>query len=156
MEYSRVDGVKVMEVKGPWKTKSEGQLNVLLALDLDMLKDSFVGSPGKINRGLRIYTVRNLPKDKIGGKEFHKEREEIIFSLEGEVLLTCEDVFGGKREMVLDNTQGIWVRPFILHTYKSLKENSGLLVVANTLFDPNDKSTHDTYSKEEFQKLKES
>lgn len=107
-------------------------------------------------RGLRSYSVRGLPKDKIGGTEFHRIREELVFGLEGRVLWKCEDIYGGRREFELSSQKGVWVPPFVLHTYHTLEENSGLLVLANTLFNPDDPRTHDTYSREEFRKLQKS
>jgi uncharacterized RmlC-like cupin family protein len=155
MKYASVKDLRIMKVKGPWTTKSGGELSVLMALNSISLKE-FVGEPGEISRGLRLYTVGNLPKNKEGGREFHREREEIIFSLKGEISFLLEDLFGDKFLFVLkEGEDGIWIPPFILHTYKALKENSALLVIANTLFDPDDKTTHDTYSKEVFEGIKE-
>jgi hypothetical protein len=45
--------------------------------------------------------------------------------------------------------------PFILHAYEVLEEGSNLLIVANTLFNPNNSKTHDTYSIKEFRELQE-
>ena len=43
--------------------------------------------------------------------------------------------------------------PYILHSYMVLEEGSGLLVLANTLFNPEVKETHDTYSMQAFREL---
>lgn len=155
-----VDDVQIFETRGPWDTKSGGKLNVLFAIPLATVQGRYFNYknteldliPSDI-RGLRAYTVRDLPNERIGGAEWHKIREEIVFALDGSVLWMCEDIFGNQRDIVLDNGMGIWMPSFILHTYKVKKERSGLLVIANTLFVPDDPRTHDTYSAETFREL---
>lgn len=104
-------------------------------------------------RGIRTYTVRGIPASKIGGEEFHKIRKEFIFVLEGKVEITLEDLGGETETSVITPNQAIYVPPLTLHTYKTLEDNSGLLVICNTLFIPEDQRTHDTYGLEEFRKL---
>lgn len=157
---STVDDVQIFETRGPWDTKSGGKLNVLFAMPLATLKDRYFQYenteldliPGDI-RGLRAYTVRDLPNGRIGGTEWHRIREEIVFALEGSVRWMCEDLLGGQREFILDTGVGVWMPPFILHTYEVKKDKSGLFVIANTLFVPDDPRTHDTYSVETFREL---
>ncbi len=160
--FNTVEEVIVCEARGPWTTKSGGELTVLSALPFSTTIDQFFNykekelakmPKGFDIRGLRIYSVRNLSAHQIGGMEFHKIRQEMIFCLEGSVRWECEDVFGNKKNWMLTPGIGVWMPPYILHTYKVLEEKSGLLVVCNTLFIPEDKRTHDTYSKEEFLKI---
>lgn len=156
-----VDDVRFMPQRGPWETKSRGQLMVTLALPIPVLNTHFLFyDPEELAsvlpfdiRGLRLYTVRGLPENSIGGTEFHRIREEMVFVLDGLVLWTCEDLAGNIRELLLDPTTGVWMPPYILHTYQALKPDSGLLVIANTLFDPEDPSTHDTYPADSFHQL---
>jgi len=153
----KIDDVQVIEARGPWNTKSGGKLNVMFAMPLTIVRDQFFHYetteldciPSDI-RGFRAYTVRDLPNGRIGGTEWHKVREEMVFALEGSVCWTCEDFFGGKRDIVLAPGVGVWMPPFILHTYEVKEEGSGFLVIANTLFVPDDPRTHDTYSMEMF------
>ncbi len=160
MNFPTVDQIQVIEARGPWTTKSGGQLNVVMAMDFGKVQDQYLHYednelarvPEDI-RGLRIYTVRDLPKGSIGGTEWHRIREEMVFGLEGSVHWECEDVFGEKREFTLSAVLGVWMPPFILHTYQAREEGSGLLVFANTLFIPNNPRTHDTYSTEAFREL---
>lgn len=158
--FPTVDKVELLAVRGPWKTKSGGILSVLFAFPPDILKRFFRYDEEELKqipediRGLRSYTVRNLPKGKIGGKEFHRIREEIVFGLEGSVRWKCEDLFGGMREFTVTSNNGIWMPPGILHTYHVLRNKSGLLIVANTLFNPENLGTHDTYFLKEFERLK--
>ena len=159
-KFVNVSAVKEMEALGPWESKSGGKLMVNLAFSLRTLKNRYFDYkkseldriPEDI-RGLRIYTVRELPKNKIGGTEFHRIREEIVFGLEGTVEWECEDVYGNKKNFVLTPDNGVWMPPFILHTYEAIEEDSGLLVMANTLFNPDDPKTHDTYSSDKFREL---
>ncbi len=155
-----VDDIQVMPAAGPWPTKSGGELMVTMKMPLQDVQEKYLAYdqaeldplPQDI-RGLRIYTVRKLPQERIGGMEWHRVREEMIFVLEGSVLWECEDLYGNKRSYTLDGGAGIWMPPFILHTYTVLAEGSGLLVMANTLFIPDDPATHDTYSLEAFKEL---
>jgi len=157
-----VDEISEIPARGPWQTKSGGDLMVTMAMDYEVLQSTYLhydesetGSIiGKFDiRGLRIYTVRGLREGQIGGTEWHRIREEMVFSLEGSVRWVCEDLYGGTREFLLNGNEGLWMPPFILHTYHVLEGGSGLLVVANTLFDPHNVSTHDTYSTEAFREL---
>ena len=160
LKIRTVAEIQMMPAAGPWSTKSGGNLEVLMKVPMAALNEQYFSYDSEETdrlsqdiRGLRIYTVRDLPQDKIGGMEWHRIREEMVFSLEGSVLWICEDALGNKREFTLDSGMGIWVPPGILHTYRVLEEGSGLLVVANTLFIPEDASTHDTYSLEDFHEL---
>lgn len=155
-----VEDIQRIETRGPWDTKSGGRLDVIFAMSLATVQEKYlryedaeIKRVPKDIRGLRVYTVRDLPKGKIGGTEFQRIREEMIFVLEGSVLWTCEDLFGDQKNFVLNNCVGVWMPPFILHTYEALEEKSGLLVIANTLYDPDDSGTYDTYTTEEFREL---
>jgi len=153
-DFPSVADVQVFEARGPWDTKSGGELKVLFALPLTTLLDCYLKyKPSDLEpdiRGLRVYTVGNLPKGRIGGTEWHRLRQEIVFGMSGAVRWTCEDLSGDKREFLIDCQRGIWMPPSILHTYEVIEEGSSLLVVANTLFVPGDPETHDTYSAEMF------
>ena len=156
-----VEDVREFKTKGPWTTKSDGLLKVLCAFSQELIDEFFkynseeIGKiPGDI-RGLRIYTVRGVAEKKIGGIEFHHIREEIVFGLEGSFLWRCEDLFGGTCEFTITPECGVWMPSYILHTYSALESGSGLIVLCNTLFDPDDPQTHDTYSSDEFRVLQE-
>jgi len=161
MKYPNIDDVKIFKTRGPWQTKSGGQLNVKFAIPFNELQEKYLHYekneldkiPAEM-RGLRLYTVNGLAQGKIGGGEFHRIREEMVFGVSGRVSWTCEDILGNTKTFVIDQEFGIWMPPFILHTYEVLENQSQFLVVANTLFNPDDPNTHDTYSREEFEALK--
>lgn len=146
--------------KGPWKTKSDAELIVLFALPYDDLLGYIKYDESELRqipediRGLRSYSVRGLKNGSMGGMEFHRIRKELLFGLEGLIDVECEDVYRNKRNFRLDSQKGIYIPPFILHTYETI-EDAGLLVIANTLFNPDDSRTHDTYPQEVFRKLQE-
>jgi dTDP-4-dehydrorhamnose 3,5-epimerase-like enzyme len=158
-----VDDVKIIDRKGPWNTKSGGELNVLFGIDYTEIqtnffsygKDELAAIPKDV-RGLRSYIVNGLPKGSIGANEWHKLRQELVFAISGSVSWTCEDAYGRKKVVTLDDKHGIWVPPHILHTYEALATNASLLVVANTLFFPEDPSTHDSYNANDFRELQAS
>jgi dTDP-4-dehydrorhamnose 3,5-epimerase-like enzyme len=157
---ANVDEVHTLQRTGPWETKSGGQLNVLFDIQLEDLRSHYFNYEklelDKIIhdiRGLRSYQVDNLQAGAIGAQEWHRIRNELVFVTKGSIKWTCEDIYGQKLEFILNKDIGIWVPPFILHTYESLQDNSTLLVVANTLYLPDEPTTHDTFSASDFTNL---
>lgn len=155
-----VEKIQELHAKGPWTTKSEGELSVLFALSSNdaqlFLYDYDALELTRIKEditGIRSYAVRNIPENKIGGTEFHRIRQEILFGLEGSVELECEDVWRKKRNFLLTQQQGVLLPPFILHTYFTKAASNSLLVLCNTLYPPENPLAHDTYSLEAFRKL---
>ena len=155
-----VDGVQVIDSKGPWDTKSGGKLNVLFGLPFDVLQSQYFNyAQGELDkiaydiRGLRAYSVSELAHGSVGANEWHRVRTELVFAISGSARWTCEDLYGGKRELILDSTTAVLTPPFVIHTYEALDDNTKLLVVTNTLFLPEDPTTHDTYSRESFHEL---
>lgn len=162
-----VDDVVELAVDGPWTTKSKGELDKLFELEFDKL---FHGGYLDYNatelsylpkdiRGLRSYTVHKLqPKQNdgtqtIGGVEYHRIRKELLFVLEGAATIELEDVYGKTKKVSLDQRRGLYIQPFILHTYWIDANNTRLFVVANTCFNANDERTKDTYPAPVFREL---
>lgn len=158
-DLPRINNVFTLKAQGPWTTKSGGELkarfefpNAFLGYFFSYNQEELSKIPMDL-RGFRIYTVEKVSKGNIGGTEFHRIRKEIVLGLEGAFEWECEDLFGSKLIIRITPENGILIPPFLLHTYKSLKRNSALLVVANTLFDAAWPATHDTYPLEEFRRL---
>lgn len=154
--FNSIGSVQTIETSGPWKSKSGGVLEVALALPQDKLamfldfdNPAFNEAPQNI-RGLRVYTVSDIPKNSVGGKEWHKARTELISATAGSAALECVDVDGNEETFILDGTSTILIPPGILHTYQALEDGTRLQVIANTLFIPEDPATHDTFMVESF------
>lgn len=166
-----VDAVLELLVEGPYPTKSGGKLDKLFEFNSNSLfllndyhsyfdydEEELARLPKDI-RGLRSYTVHGLnvhqanDSPSIGGVEFHRLRKELFFVLDGMASVAVEDVYGGKKKFMLDPQKGLYILPFILHTYTVTAENTRLLVVANTIFNHNNDLTKDTYSLEAFREL---
>jgi len=151
-----IKDVHLFEGNGPWATKSGGHLKRLFQMSLSEAKDDFFhyedGEQGPDIRGFRVYVIEGLPENGIGGMEFHKIRKELVFVLHGSVRWICEDLFGGRQEWILDGKTGLYMPPYILHTYYVQQAGTVLLAVANTLFTADNPATHDTYSLELFRK----
>lgn len=155
-EFHTIDEVRILRIDGSWKTKSGGHLEVMLALPqeeviafLDYNNPAFDKVPHNL-RGLRVYTVKDIPEGAIGANEWHKIRTEVITVIDGRATLRCVDMIGQEREFYLDGNQSIVIPPTLMHTYHATENRTRLQVITNTLFDPNDPSTQDTFSMEEF------
>jgi hypothetical protein len=155
-----ISDVRQLQRNDTWHTKSNGELGVLFNINFTDLhkiylhyeKSELAKLPRDI-RGLRSYTVTGLKKQSVGANEWHRIRNELVFATKGRVKWSCEDVFGSKLEYELDEKSGVWTPPFILHAYEALEDDSELLVIANTLFFPEDPLTHDTYDLQSFRFL---
>jgi hypothetical protein len=75
--------------------------------------------------------------------------------VKGKVRWTCEDLNGGRREFLPARDCILQIPPFILHTVESLEAGSAVVVIANTLYDPDDARTYDSYPAAEFRALQE-
>lgn len=156
-----VGDIRHFKSEKTWQTKSGGELRVRFAIPHAAVQEEFLGYndaelakvPGNI-RGMRGYNVTGLPKGQVGGTEYHRIREEMVFGIGGRVRWECEDLLGNKREFILDPDSGVWMPPFILHTYETLEDGSGLFILANTLFFLEDGTeVSDTYPREDFLEL---
>jgi len=155
--HPTIEGVKVVNGAGPWDTKSGGKLSVLFQLPIAAVSDQYLhydktelGNIPEDIRGLRAYTVTDIPAGSIGANEWHKNRHELVFALSGKVEWSCEDIHGNTKSIELTENVGVWTPPYILHKYRALTDGSCLLVIANTLFMPNEPATHDSYSSDSF------
>lgn len=147
---SRKNSAAPLPVSGPWATKSGGHLNVLFNFDRAEAREYIEGSEDEPS-GLRAYRVTGLKKGAIGGNEWHKARVEMAFVTRG--ALTWEITASDGTESTIESspsTQGVIIYPNTLHTYHVEEDDTEILVITNTMFDPNDPSTHDTYSSDSF------
>ena len=158
MNHPSINDCEYIHNKQTWKTKSNGELQVLFNWDSNK-RDSFFNNDllensAKPNiEGFRSYVVSNLQKNEKGGGEFHKKRQEIFTILTGKITMTIEDLEKNTKTIELEKNTSITILPGILHSYTVEEDNTSFVVVANTTFDPENKDTHDTYSLEEFKVL---
>jgi dTDP-4-dehydrorhamnose 3,5-epimerase-like enzyme len=152
-----IDDIYKLDNRGPWPTKSNAELNVLFALDYTFLQKKFFNYDSNHTsqlsmdiRGLRSYKVSGIQKGSIGANEWHKVRNEIAITTSGVIEWELKDSLGNKKQLILAENEGVFIPNHILHTYKALEDNSTILVIANTLFNPEDPLTHDTYGKDLF------
>lgn len=155
--FKRIDQVKRFSLRErSWPTKSNGHLEVLFALDekslhnfLDFSNPEF--DTLKVNiRGLRSYIVRGLTKDSLGANEWHRLRTEMVYTVKGSIAWICTDIYGGRVELVLNRNTAVITPPTIMHRYKVLEDDTEIQVIANTLFLPDHRETHDTFGKNSF------
>ena len=159
MNFPSVNEVIATEAGGNWPTKSGGFLNVLFKLDWSTVNKMLTYDEDELRklpidiRGLRSYRVEDIPKGALGANEWHKIRNEVVFILKGRIKWTCTDTYGESKEFILDGSQAVFTPHHILHTYEAIEEDSSISVLANTLFDPSDPRTFDTYPKDDFDTL---
>ena len=156
MKYPTVDDIKSVNCAGSWAAKSGGQLEVLFKFPYQILQAFTAYDEGELRRinqdirGLRSYRVSGISRGAIGANEWHKVRNEIVYALKGSFKWTCIDAYSNTKEFILDKDTAVFTPSYILHTYEALEDDSTIAVVANTLFDPDDSSTHDTYTADTF------
>ncbi len=157
-----VDDIIVYESDlGPWSTKSGGLMHVVLAFPKAILEtmlyvdDDELKRAPKVELGLRAFHTRGVAEGTVGGKHFHRIKQEVISLSSGKAEFLMEDVYGGSRKIILDHRiRALLIPPFVMHTYTALEETE-LIGVSNTLYDHDDPETHDTYSQEVFDRLRE-
>ena len=162
-KYPGIDDVILFKIAGSWKTKSGGDLYVLFSLSHAQVLQSFLSYDQvelkKLSvdiRGLRGYKVSNLKKGAVGGLEFHRLRKELLFAVQGSIRLKLTDVYLQTKTVVLSNNSiGVYIPPFVVHSYEVLEDNTSLMGIANTLYFPDDKDTYDTYSEKELCEIKD-
>lgn len=163
-QKNTVDNVQKIPGEGLFVSKSGGAMNVPFNWPLAQVNkhlliwdETTVGNDEDI-RGLRTYTVEDIPEGQVGAMEMHRVRRELIFTTKGRVLWTFEDLYGGKKEVEVSpttvtindkparNCWGVVVPPYVMHTYAAL-EPSNLFIVANAIFHPADLIGMDEFKK---------
>ncbi len=156
-----VAAVTAVERRGPWVSKSGGDLHLLLALPMQGIENFLSYDAEEIARlpedirGLRMYSVTKVPSGSEGGGHYHRLRKEIFYPISGVFEVRCEDVWGSKASFLLDRNRGLYVPEFMFHSYRCLDEG-GFAVLCNTLFNPTEPRTHDNFESREFARLKKS
>lgn len=157
-----IEDIKQISTPGSWQTKSGGILGLITRIDYSLLQQFLAYDHTELNRipedirGLRIYRVEAISKGSRGANEWHKIRNEIFTVLHGSIRWTCTDHSGKSASFIVTPSHSIFTPHHILHTYEALEDNTELAVIANTLFNPENSATHDTYSADSFHNLRAS
>lgn len=157
-----VKDIKVLSTPGNWTTKSGGVLEVITRIDYTVLSQFLTYNDADLYqvpediRGLRVYRVTGVSKGSVGANEWHKLRNELFTVLRGSVRWVCTDHLGQTKSFTITPTITIYTPHHILHTYEALEDDTEIAVIANTLFNPDNLATHDTYSVESFHELQTS
>jgi mannose-6-phosphate isomerase-like protein (cupin superfamily) len=152
---ARVENVQLLKAAGPWRTKADAQLFVPIVMSQKEVY-AYVSKFDKaqastlVERGLRIYFVFGMCRGSVGGTEFHRIRKEFSFTIAGCMRWTCEDMYGASKSFDVSVGSGIYVPPTIMHTIEGVEETNSLMTIANTLYDPEDARTFDTYAMDIF------
>ena len=155
--YPSIEDVVAEMGGGPWRTKSGGELMVPTVLAFEEAR-RFLGEEeveGGVGKGLRVYVVGGLQKGVWGGGEFHKVRWEKVMCVSGKVLWKVRDVYGDEADIEMTPGSAVYVPPWVLHSYTAQEDGACLVVMANTLFDPGNRDSWDTYSASELPGLVE-
>lgn len=162
-ELPTIADIVTLLADGPYPTKSDGELRVRFVMGRASLARFFAHDHREIARlpvpieGLRQYDIRGLREDFKGGGEFHRIRQEIVIVTQGAVEWICEDLHGSYKTYTLHPGTGVWIPPFMLHSYRVIGPDTVLQVTANTIFfhpeDRGDTRTHDTYGADQFRTL---
>ncbi len=157
--YPSIHDIEVIKTPGNWATKSGGNLDVLTRVGHDLVTKFFTYDPDELAkvpediRGLRLYRVSGIPEGTLGANEWHRVRNELFTVLKGRVIWTCQDTYGNIQEFDVTPNTTVFTPHHILHTYRATEGDTALMVVANTLFNPENPATHDSYKADDFQKL---
>lgn len=156
-----VSDIRELAMTGPWRSKSGGLLSVPFALSYAQTMDIFDYDATELDRvprdirGLRMFVLEDIPVGGVGGGEFHRIRIEIVFTVKGRVRWLCDDLYGGRKEFTPTRDCILHFPPFILHTMEAMEHGSSVVVIANTLYDPDDARTYDTYPVASFRAMQE-
>ncbi len=146
-----ISDVQVMLTKGPWMSKSGGQLWQHFQVPNAQLP--YLNQPVHDLSGLRMYSVQGIQAGAVGAREWHERRWEFSVCYRGRVRWTIEDVHGQQVTHELGSDAVILIPPLLFHTYEVLADGTDLVEVVNTTFDPDDPATHDTFGREAFDAL---
>jgi len=85
----------------------------------------------------RIFYVQNVPVNTIRGNHAHYNTKQYLVCLKGLIEVVLND---GKNEtfIILSENQAVFVDNMIWDSQKFLEENSTLLVLCSTEYNPND------------------
>jgi dTDP-4-dehydrorhamnose 3,5-epimerase-like enzyme len=85
----------------------------------------------------RVFTIR-APLDSVRGQHAHKKCSQLLISLTGKILITCDDGANKTEYLLAGMNSGLLIPPGIWAEQKYLDENSLLMVLCSHPFDEAD------------------
>lgn len=86
----------------------------------------------------RAYTIQQVPIGTPRGFHAHKKTHQVIFCLQGNILVHLDNGASKKTIHLSKPNKGVYVQPLVWHTLKNFSPNTILLVLASTSFNEAD------------------
>jgi hypothetical protein len=153
---ARVAEIPYYAYRGPWPSKSGGDLWLVAQFGLDFIQNFFNYDPHELERfavdirGYRQYIVTAIPDGSLGGKHFHRVRQSIVQVLSGRIDFHFEDAYGDRRSVVLEPNGWLLMPPFIYVTYEAQLPDSSFSMIVNTKYTS---GCHDECGEQELREL---
>jgi dTDP-4-dehydrorhamnose 3,5-epimerase-like enzyme len=85
----------------------------------------------------RIFFVNNVPKNTVRGNHAHFKTKQILICLTGKIELTLD--YGNNKVLhILNQYEQILIPELVWDYIKFKEENTSILVLCSSIFDPND------------------
>ncbi len=97
--------------------------------------ESNFDTPFPIKRLFYVYGVRDTD---VRGEHSHYKTKQLLICIHGKVEVTCKDGLGERKYLLESPQQALYIPPMVWDEQKYLSEDTVLLVLANTKYDPSD------------------
>jgi len=94
----------------------------------------------------RIYWLTNPKGEKKSGQHAHTDEDEIFVVLKGEASIVLDEG-SGKETLPLSTNDFIWVPRYVWHGFEKLSDDSIVLALSSTNYDPERKGYVEDYEK---------
>ena len=112
------------------------KLKTIIACDGNLIPiESELDIPFNIKRVFYVYGVKNQ-NDR--GKHSHYKTKQLLICLSGKIEVTCDDGKKRKKYTLSKPNEAVYIPEMIWDEQKYISEDSVLLVLSNTHYDPND------------------
>lgn len=121
------------------------ELNKPSYYEIDSIGETALGyiSVAEVSKNIpfdikRVYWTYFTPNNVMRGQHAHKDLEQIIFAVTGEIKFNTEDRYGNKEEFILNNpSKGLYLPPLVWRDIK-FSHSAVLLCLASLAYDEND------------------
>lgn len=112
------------------------KLKTIVACDGNLIPiESGSDIPFNIKRVFYVYGVKNQ-NDR--GKHSHYKTKQLLICLGGKIEVTCDDGKNKKKYVLSKPNEAVYIPEMIWDEQRYMSEDSVLLVLSNTHYDPND------------------